>query len=82
MLLFQGELNGSVFCIDNVEKTEIQKALASTKKVPLFNHKIAMMTCMTRFSFEIIKPTVSNWRINENKVYWLPWYCAREIEVQ
>lgn len=81
ILNLQDEFNGSIYCHDDTETTTLQKALMTTKKVPYDHYKIVLLTCMTDKSFEALKP-VLHCRTHRDSVYWLPWYCAREMEVQ
>lgn len=78
--LIGDEFNGSIYCLDDTETTTLQTALMTTKKVPFNHYKMVLLTCMTDKSFEALKPDL-HFRTHKDLVYWLPWYCAREMEV-
>ncbi|CAH1390455.1 unnamed protein product [Nezara viridula] len=78
--LIGDEFNGSVYCYDDTETITLQKALMTTKKVPFNSYKMASLSCMADKSFEVIKP-ILHYKEYVDSVYWLPWYCAREMEV-
>ncbi|XP_066903868.1 uncharacterized protein [Halyomorpha halys] len=82
--VWHGNFYGSAYCHDRKDKSILEQALATSRHLPVPDqYKMCRLTCLNPNSFEAMKVIFSKdkWCTSHDVVLWLPWYCAREMEV-
>ncbi|CAH1390457.1 unnamed protein product [Nezara viridula] len=82
--IYKDNFYGSAYCHEKTDKSILNEALSKSRYVPVQDqYNMCRLSCLNYNTLEAVGTIISkeNWCLSSDVVLWLPWYCAREVEV-